>query len=136
MATTYTNIEQLLVSESSRIGDDIYRKTVDTSPWLKLVKQDAWPDEMGESVSVLVYERSLPYNTDGSAKVTWSSAVSQNGAAYGSSDFAAGTNILNNVGNDSASASAFPTSPASTIDFGQTLRTYGLFHAALESPNI
>jgi len=134
MATTYTNIEQLLVSESSRIGDDIYRKTVDTSPWLKLVKQDAWPDEMGDTVSVLVYERSLPYNTDGSAKVSWNS-VSQNGAAYGSSDFAAGTNTLNNTGNDSSSASSFPAS-GGTIDFGQTLRTYGLSHAALESPNI
>ena len=134
MATTYTNIEQLLVSESSRIGDDIYRKTVDTSPWLKLVKQDAWPDEMGDTVSVLVYERSLPYNTDGSAKVSWNS-VSQNGAAYGSSDFAAGTNTLNNTGNDSASAGSFPAS-GGTIDFGQTLRTYGLSHAALESPNI
>lgn len=134
MATNYTNIEQLLVSESSRIGDDIYRKTVDTSPWLKLVKQDAWPDEMGDTVSVLVYERSLPYNTDGSAKVSWNS-VSQNGAAYGSSDFAAGTNTLNNTGNDSASAGSFPAS-GGTIDFGQTLRTYGLSHAALESPNI
>jgi len=136
MATTYTNIEQLLVSESNRIGDDIYRKTVDTSPWLKLVKQDAWPDEMGDTVSVLVYERSLPYNTDGSAKVSWNS-VSQNGAAYGSSDFAAGTSTLNNTGNDSASASSFPGLSANgVIDFGQTLRTYGLQHAALESPNI
>jgi hypothetical protein len=136
MATNYTNIEQLLVSESSRIGDDIYRKTVDTSPWLKLVKQDAWPDEMGDTVSVLVYERSLPYNTDGSAKVSWNS-VSQNGAAYGSSDFAAGTSTLNNSGNDSASASSFPGLSANgIIDFGQTLRTYGLQHAALESPNI
>ena len=134
MATTYTNIEQLLVSESSRIGDDIYRKTVDTSPWLKLVKQDAWPDEMGESVSVLVYERSLPYTDAGAPKVSWNS-VSQNGAAYGSSDFAAGTNTLNNTGNDSASAGSFPAS-GGTIDFGQTLRTYGLSHAALESPNI
>jgi len=137
MATTYTNIEQLLVSESSRIGDDIYRKTVDTSPWLKLVKQDAWPDEMGDQVSVLVYERSLPYNDDGSAKVTWTQNVLQNGAAYGSSDFAAGTNTLNNTGADSASSKSFPSiTTGGTIDFGQTLRTYGLFHAALESPNI
>ena len=31
MATTYS-VEQLLVKESGRIGPDIYRKTVDTSP--------------------------------------------------------------------------------------------------------
>ena len=133
MATTYTNIEQLLVSESNRIGEDIYRKTVDTSPWLKLVKQDAWPDEMGDSVSVLVYERSLPYNSDGSAKISWSSVTQSEGAGRG---YGGSTGLsYNGTGVDSASALSFPAS-GGTIDFGQTLRTYGLSHAALESPNI
>jgi hypothetical protein len=127
MATDYTNIEQLLISESNRIGDDIYRKTVDTSPWLKLVKQDAWPDEMGDTVSVLVYERSLPYDASG-PKINWSD-LTQNGGAYG------GTLSYNGTGNAAASSDSFPAS-GGTIDFGQTLRTYGLQHAALESPNI
>ena len=133
MATAYTNIEQLLVSESNRIGEDIYRKTVDTSPWLKLVKQDAWPDEMGDSVSVLVYERSLPYDASG-PKVSWSTVTQSEGANRG---YGGSTGLsYNGSGADSASALSFPTSPANTIDFGQTLRTYGLQHAALESPNI
>jgi hypothetical protein len=127
MATDYTNIEQLLISESNRIGEDIYRKTVDTSPWLKLVKQDAWPDEMGDTVSVLVYERSLPYDASG-PKINWSD-LTQNGGAYG------GTLSYNGTGNAAASSDSFPAS-GGTIDFGQTLRTYGLQHAALESPNI
>jgi hypothetical protein len=127
MATDYTNIEQLLISESNRIGADIYRKTVDTSPWLKLVKQDAWPDEMGDSVSVLVYERSLPYDASG-PKINWSD-LTQNGGAYG------GTLSYNGTGNAAASSDSFPAS-GGTIEFGQTLRTYGLQHAALESPNI
>jgi len=133
MATDYTNIEQLLISESNRIGDDIYRKTVDTSPWLKLVKQDAWPDEMGDTVSVLVYERSLPYNTDGSAKVSWSS-VTQNGGAYGGTLSYDGETSSGN-GATAANSKSFPTA-GGVIEFGQTLRTYGLSHAALESPNI
>lgn len=133
MATTFANIEQLLVSESNRIGSDIYRKTVDTSPWLKLVKQDAWPDEMGDSVSVLVYERSLPYDTSG-PKVTWTGVNQSEGANTG---YGGSTGLsYNGVGLDSASALSFPTSPANVIDFGQTLRTYGLQHAALESPEI
>jgi len=127
MATTYTNIEQLLVSESNRIGDDIYRKTVDTSPWLKLVKQDAWPDEMGDTISVLVYERSLPYDASG-PKINWSD-LTQNGGAYG------GTLSYNGTGNSASGSDSFPAR-GGVVEFGQTLRTYGLQHAALESPNI
>jgi len=143
MATSYTNIEQLLISESNRIGNDIYRKTVDTSPWLKLVKQDAWPDEMGTEVSVLVYERSLPYNANGALKVNWSS-VGQNGGAYGGTltydgdkDIlsAGGTTGNGNSTGSGDNAYSFPNS-GGTIEFGQTLRTYGLQHAAMESPNI
>ena len=129
MATTYTNIEQLLIQESNRIGDDIYRKTVDTSPWLKLVKQDAWPDEMGDTVSVLVYERSLPYTATG-PKISWSS-VTANGAGYDNST----TLGYNGTGVTSDNAKSFPAS-GGTIEFGQTLRRYGLEHAALESPNV
>jgi hypothetical protein len=133
MATDYTNIEQLLISESNRIGEDIYRKTVDTSPWLKLVKQDAWPDEMGDTVSVLVYERSLPYNADGSIKSNWTT-VTQNGGAYG------GTLSYDGSGVGATSSKSFPVASGSNEDavlnFGQTLRTYGLSHTALESPNI
>lgn len=127
MATDYSNIEQLLISESNRIGDDIYRKTVDTSPWLKLVKQDAWPDEMGDTISVLVYERSLPYDASG-PKINWSD-LTQNGGAYG------GTLSYNGTGNSASGSDSFPAS-GGTLEFGQTLRTYGLQHAALESPNI
>ena len=116
MATDYTNIEQLLVAESNRIGPDIYRKTVDTSPWLKLVKQDAWPDEMGDSVSVLVYERSLPYDASG-PKINWSD-LTQNGGAYG------GTLSYNGTGNTAGGSDSFPA-PGGTIGFGQTLRAYG-----------
>jgi hypothetical protein len=138
MATDYTGIEQLLISESNRIGDDIYRKTVDTSPWLKLVKQDAWPDEMGDSVSVLVYERSLPYNSNGALKVTWSN-VTQNGGAYGSTLTYDGVGSNGNAAatslDGSSGSKSFPAS-GGTIEFGQTLRTYGLEHGAMESPNI
>jgi len=119
MPYTTTDVEQLLVKESGRIGPDIYRKTVDQSPWLKLVKQDAWPDEMGDSVSVMVYERSLPYNSDGTLKTNWTNLASS--AAYGT----AGTGTGNAIAPDGG-----------TIEFGQTLRTYNLQHTSLNSPDI
>jgi hypothetical protein len=119
MAYTTTDVEQLLVKESGRIGPDIYRKTVDQSPWLKLVKQDTWPDEMGDSVSVMVYERSLPYNSDGTIKTNWTALSSS--AAYGTAGNGTGNAIAPDGG---------------TIEFGQTLRTYNLSHTSLNSPDI
>lgn len=127
MATTF-NVEQLLVRESGRIGPDIYRKTVDTSPWLKLVNQDVWPDEMGDQVSVLVYERSLPYNYNSSTgdlsgvKTTWNTL---------GSSVAGGTNniVLGAAGEGGPSSS-------NTIEFGQRLRQYGLRAASLNSPDL
>jgi hypothetical protein len=118
MATTFDDVEQLLVSESGRIGPDIYRKTVDTSPWLKLVQQDAWPDEMGHSVSVMVYERSLPYTTS-ALKTAWNPIVA---------------NTINVGGNNADQNAIAPL--GGVVEFGQTLRTYGLAHTALESPNL
>jgi hypothetical protein len=119
MAYTTIDVEQLLVKESGRIGPDIYRKTVDQSPWLKLVKQDAWPDEMGDSVSVMVYERSLPYTSTGALKTAWASLGSS--SAYGT----AGTGSGNAIAPDGG-----------TIEFGQTLRSYNLEHTSLNSPDI
>lgn len=54
------NITHLLIAESGRISGDIYRRTIDSSPWLKLVKQNKWPDGMGDNLNVLTYERTMP----------------------------------------------------------------------------
>lgn len=101
------DIDQLLINESGRIGPDIYRKTLNTSPWLKLVKQDTWPDEMGDVISVLTYERSLYANP-----LAWNTVTYNTGT---------GSNCL---------------PEAQVINFAQTLRTYNLKQTALESPPI
>lgn len=103
------DIEHLLINESGRIGPDIYRKTLNTSPWLKLVKQDTWPDEMGDTISVLTYERTLANS------LTW------------------GNVTLNpDPGDGSGPGTCVPA--AETVPFAQTLRQYNLQQAALESP--
>lgn len=121
------NIEQVLINEANRIGPDIYRKTLNTSPWLKLVKKDAWPDEMGDTVRVLTYERSLPANS-----LTWSS-ISVNRVVSRDATFANGTtarpdNTTQTLTNQLPSAQR--------IEFAQTLRQYNLTHTALESPKL
>ncbi|MGA0406464.1 MAG: hypothetical protein ACO3PR_00115, partial [Limisphaerales bacterium] len=58
--TPSVDITHMLIAESGRISGEIYRRTIDTSPWLKLVKQGAWPNEMGDNLNVLTYERTMP----------------------------------------------------------------------------
>jgi hypothetical protein len=101
-------IEQKLVTESGRIGPDIYRRTLNTSAWLKLIKQEPWPEEMGDTVSVLTYERSLP-----ASPMTWS-----------------------DVGQSANTANGTCVPQAQIVPFAQTLRQYNLQQGALESPRI
>lgn len=106
------NIEQLLITESGRIGPDIYRRTLNTSPWMTLVKQEAWPDEMGETVSVLLYERTLPGSGSG---LTFTDVLNNDPAVVGPGSCAV-------TGAD--------------LGFAQTLTTYNLQQAAINSPDI
>ena len=106
------SLTDMLVKESGRISGDIYRKTIDTSPWLKLVKQDTWPDEMGDTLSVLTYERSL-------AKKTADSSLGQEWE-----------NVKSNDANKFAIPNATKVTPATST------ATYSLAHTAIESAPI
>jgi hypothetical protein len=105
-------IDSWLAAESGRIGPDIYNKTLNTSPWLKLVKQDTWPDEMGTDISVLTYSRSLPESAD--ARLTW-----------------------NSVGfNDNTGSGGTCVPSATQVKFYNKLVSYNLKQTAIESPPI
>ncbi len=101
------NLEQILIQQSNLIGPDIYAKTVDSSLWLKMIQQEAWPDGMGEEIRVLTFERTIAADTD-----TWA-GVTQNTTSP------AGNNCV-------------PT--ATTLGFAQRYRTFGLSQKAIESP--
>lgn len=103
------NIDQVLEVEAGRISDTIYRRTLHVSPWLDLVKQGSWEDEMGETIQVMVYERSLPTTDSG-----WADVGQSDGETAG------GTCALT----------------ADKIEFGRTLREYNLQQRALESPRL
>jgi hypothetical protein len=104
-------LESMLVEASTMISSDIYRRSVDTSVWLKLIQQEAWPEGMGDTISVLTYERTLPTTNN-----VWSTLSVD---VLGASD----------------SSRAFVPS-ASRIEVAQTLRSYGLQKTAVESMNI
>ena len=134
-----TNIENLLITESGRIGADIYRKTLNTSPWTTLVKQEAWPDEMGVSVSVLIYERTLPAS---GGSITFTDIGYNANTTNANQVIAPAAGFGLNGGNNnyySGANSASPGTcavPGDNLQFAQTLRTYNLQQAAINSPDI
>jgi hypothetical protein len=108
------NLEQLLIQQENLIGPDIYAKTIDSSIWLKMIQQEAWPDGMGEQLRVLTFERTLAADTD-----TWA-GITQN--------------PVENLPDTPGTNNCVPQ--ATQIGFAQRFRTYHLEQKAVESPSI
>jgi hypothetical protein len=104
---TVMDIDTLLISESGRISEDIHQRSLNTSVWLDLITKDTWPDEMGQTISVMTYEPTTPLT-----------ASSWDTIAF----------------NDGDGNTCVPT--AAQIEFAQTVRTYNLQRTALESPKV
>ena len=157
MATTYS-IEQLLVKEAGRIGPEIYRRTVDTSAWLKLTKQEQFPEEMGDVISSVTFERFYPSSSVAATTGNGYTAGDITGdAGYGWRTL--GSNPIDQTytsfnpytqtmtGGSSASVPVSSSSPTSTagnalpipltgVTWGQKLRQYSLKWASVDSPDI
>jgi hypothetical protein len=133
-------VDVVLTQEANRIGSDIHKATLHTSPWIDLIKQSTFPEGMGYQLSTLVYDRALPLspvdkelgdsgstvgiqpNVDWSAVGTTAADGSSVGYTSGQQDTTAG------MGSGNAAANM--------IDFTKTLKTYSLQRAVIESPRI
>lgn len=102
------NITDILVRESGRFGTDIYKRIFKRSPWVTLVKRGVFPAAMGETISVLTYERSAP--TD--AEPTWSDVA---------------------VVDQAEGGACLP--PATKVAIGSRTRSYNLKRRVLEGPD-
>ena len=100
------NLNDILVREENRIGPKIYKKSLNTSVWNKLVPKEAWPDGLSDTIQVLTMERNLPANID-----TWTPLTP------------------NDDSNNCVPA-------AQIVPSGQTVRSYSLAQKALESEDI
>ena len=64
MAGNFANsaaaIDVILTQEANRIGSDIHKATMHTSPWIDLIKQTTFPEGMGYQLNTLIYDRALP----------------------------------------------------------------------------
>ena len=130
------DINTILTQEAGRIGADIHKATLHTSPWMDLIKQTTFPEGMGYQLSTLVYDRALPI-TPVAAQLD------------GGSDALVGTNWTAMANHDQSASRGFtalqtdttatlPTEGANvnTIDFTKVLKTYSLSRAVIESPRI
>lgn len=120
-------IANLLKQEAGRIGKDIGRRALLQNVWNALVPQDKFPEEMGHTLSVMTYERSLPRHSsagDGTLDTTglkWR-AVTQTDA--GALPYGLETK-------DSTNVNATQTGH---IDFRTKLEQYNLQRTFVESP--
>ena len=130
------NINTILTQEAGRIGSDIHKATLHTSPWIDLIKQTTFPEGMGYQLSTLVYDRALPITPlthdlgDGSGQsvgTNWEGLGTQQASA--TAGFSA---------NQTETTKSLPTEDTNVniIDFSKILKTFTLSRAVIESPRI
>ena len=143
-----TAINTILAEEANRIGQDIYTRTLHTSPWMDLLKQSAFPDGMGYRLTTLIYDRALPVQTQGGT------AVGVNWTPLGT--LSTEDNVFNTAqlepllkdtlydtqgprggaGNGTSGADGNSTDNRAFINFAKRLKNYSLKRAIIESPRI
>jgi hypothetical protein len=132
-------INTILAEEANRIGQDIYKRTLHTSPWMDLVKQSAFPEGMGYQLTTLVYDRAIPATatTGGTVQgVTWSNLGTLNTDAnvFGVSGL---NQPLKDAADDVQGARGTGASDKrSYVQFSKQLKNYSISRAVIESPRI
>lgn len=135
----YTNsgtadIDNILAQNAFVIGPLIYKETLNVSAWDALIPKTDLPEGVGNSLSTLIYDRSVPTTTAGGSTVgaNWARVGTEIVAAnaFGPTEGqliegAAGEVI----GSTAAAATAF-------IKFRKRMRNYFLSKAHLKSPYI
>jgi hypothetical protein len=121
-------INTILTQEANRIGSDVHRRSVHTSPWIDLIKKSTFPDGMGYQLNSLIYDRALPLRgvadlTTGGATVGVDWAALGTATSSGDAGFSTGQTI-------NTTSAGTPN----RIDFTQVLKPYSLKRAVVESP--
>jgi hypothetical protein len=134
-----TAINTILAEEANRIGQDVYKRTLHTSPWMDLVKQSAFPEGMGYQLTTLVYDRTIPATaTSGSGVqgVTWSDLGTLNTAANAFSTSDLNQPLRDAADNVQGGRGSSATDRRSYVQFSKQLKEYGISRAVIESPRI
>ena len=130
-------INTVLTEEANRIGQDIYARTLHTSPWMDLIKQTAFSDGMGYTQTTLIYDRSIPHTGGSADGVTWNAMGTVQASA---NSFAAtlGGDALTDSASNIGGASGLHASndEVSNVAFSKQLKQYSLERTIIESPRL
>ena len=128
-------INTILTQEAGRIGADIHKATLHTSPWIDLIKQATFPEGMGYTLSTLIYDRALPVAALDQDIADAGAIVGTNWNALGNTQ---GSATAGFVANSTESTIAGPTGDhnVNIVDFSKVLKSYSLSRAVIESPRI
>ena len=141
-------INNVLVQEANRINEDIYRRTVHTSPWIDLMKQTAFRDGQGYQQTTLVYDRAIPTTgaSNNTAGVTWHDIALVESSNSLNQSLVTGRNPLASATKQIAGQSGADLNGSGTIasdedarsyiNFSRQLKQYTLKRAVIESPKI
>jgi len=127
-----TKIDTIMTQEANRIGPDIHRRTVHTSPWMDLIRQTKFPDGMGYILGTLIYDRALPTTTANGSTLgmNWSE-VGQDPQVTKQTG-----NTLDQILVDARDTNIGAQTGKSFIQFARQLKQYSLKRAIVESPRI
>jgi len=143
LGTGVSAINTILAEEANRIGQDIYTRTLHTSPWMDLMKQSAFADGVGYQQTTLVYDRAVATTlTSGNVVAgtdAWSSVgtLSTGGNQFNTSLSGANGQPLDDAADDvQGGRGSGSTDNRSFVQFGKRLKKYSLERAVIESPRI
>jgi len=129
-----TAIDTILTQEANRIGQDIYRRTLHTSPWMDLIKQTAFPDGMGYTLGTLIYDRALPTTAANGSTLAGSSIWSDVGGSP--ADTLATGSTLDQILPGAQDTNIGAGTGKGFVAFSRQLKQYSLKRATVESPKI
>jgi len=145
-STADTAIDTILTQEANRIGPDIHRRTLHTSPWMDLIKQTKFPEGMGYQLGTLIYDRALPTReangNNNTLGMNWinvggiADATADGGVALSTLTVNTPDQILTGARDTMIGAGTNYANGKSFIHFNRQFKQYGMKRAVVESPRI
>ena len=135
------SINTILAEEANRIGSDVHKQMLHTSPWIDLIKKSAFPEGMGYQLTTLIYDRSLPTKkADGAGPgLNWNDVAT----AQTDANSLLGVSNLGQPLKGAAEMVQGANGPEVSsddgrnyINFSKKLRSYKINRAVIESPRI
>lgn len=127
-----TNIDSILAQNAYVIGESIYNKSLNVSNWNAVIQKTTLPTGMGEKLTSLIYDASIPTTSAGG------STVGVNWTSYGADLKTTGPDLNTSVDGqhliDTAQETIGGQDGMSYIKFTKKLRAYSLDVTRVKSP--